>query len=371
MPATPVLLDVDTGIDDAHALLLALRHPALEVRGVTTVAGNLDIDTVTAATLQVLDAAGAPPGLPVARGCAAPLVEPCHYCPLIHGEDGLGDLQPALPASQRRLDPRHAVAFIIDTLRQVDREGSAPITLIALAPLTNIGMALRMEPELCRRALASVVWMGGAAFAGGNASQWAEANAAYDPEAAHILLTSGVEVTMYTWDVYLQVDYSWRELLRLGGCCSSSAAAAAVSSTDVADALPDPSILPAAGLSGWSELSTRLLLRDMRHWGSPSAQIGDAGAVAIVIAGASSYEGRRMHVAVELSGGITRGMTVVDPREMVVEPDRAIQPPNVTVCVGVDAEAIKAVFSGAVLQPPASPAAVAAVHTGGAPTAKM
>ena len=105
MPATPVLLDVDTGIDDAHALLLALRHPALEVRGVTTVAGNLDIDTVTAATLQVLDAAGAPPGLPVARGCAAPLVEPCHYCPLIHGEDGLGDLQPALPASQPPCQP--------------------------------------------------------------------------------------------------------------------------------------------------------------------------------------------------------------------------------------------------------------------------
>ena len=122
------------------------------------------------------------------------------------------DLQPALPTSERQLDPRHAVAFLLDTLRAVDQAGSEPITLIALAPLTNIGMVLRMEPELCRRALSKIVWMGGAAFAGGNASQWAEANAAYDPEATHILLTSEVEVVMYTWDVYLQVDYSVQDL---------------------------------------------------------------------------------------------------------------------------------------------------------------
>lgn len=181
--STPVLLDVDTGIDDAHALLLALRHPALDVLGVTTVAGNLDIDTVTNATLKVLDAAGAPLALPVAKGCDKPLVENTHFCPDIHGIDGLGDLEPPLPPSARTLDARHAVTFILDTLRDRDSAGLPAVTLIALAPLTNIGMALRMEPELCKRALAKVVWMGGAAFAGGNASQWAEANAAYDPEA--------------------------------------------------------------------------------------------------------------------------------------------------------------------------------------------
>ena len=112
-----------------------------------------------------------------------PLVESTHFCPDIHGTDGLGDLSPPLPPSSRTLDSRHAVNLILDTLRYVDNARQPPVTLIALAPLTNIGMALRMEPELCKRALAKVVWMGGAAFAGGNASQWAEANAAYDPEA--------------------------------------------------------------------------------------------------------------------------------------------------------------------------------------------
>ena len=342
----PVLLDVDTGVDDAHALLLAVRHPALQVLGVTTVAGNLDIDTVTAATLKVLDAARAPPDLPVARGCAAPLVEATHFCPLIHGEDGLGDLRPALPTSQRQLDPRHAVAFLLDTLRQVDQAGSEPITLLALAPLTNIGMALRMEPELCRRALAKIVWMGGAAFAGGNASQWAEANASYDPEAAHILLTSGVNVVMYTWDVYLQVDYSLQELYNL-----RVAKAAPPHSSDQ-QGKGEALAVESSSLPGWAELSTRLLLRDIQHWDSPTAQIGDAGAVAIVIAGENSYQSRQMHVAVEMHGVVTRGMTVVDPRAVATEPDRQIEPANATVLLSVDAEAIKSVFSGAVLQPP-------------------
>lgn len=318
----------------------------LQVLGVTTVAGNLDVDTVTAATLKVLDAAGAPSDLPVARGCAAPLVEPTHYCPLIHGIDGLGDLQPALPTSERQLDPRHAVAFLLDTLRQVDQTGSEPITLIALAPLTNIGMVLRMEPELCRRALSKIVWMGGAAVAGGNASQWAEANAAYDPEAAHIVLTSQVEVLMYTWDVYLQVDYSLRELYSLR--VATPAQPADRDQQGKGESLA----IESHGLAGWTELSTRLLLRDMQHWDSPAAQIGDAGAVAVIIAGEKSYQSRRMHVAVELHGTVTRGMTAVDQRSMATEPDRQIAPANATVLLSVDAEALKAVYSSAVLQVP-------------------
>ena len=104
-------------------------------------------------------------------------------------------------------------------------------------------------------------------------------------------------------------------------------------------------------------MSTRLLLRDMQHWDSPVAQIGDAGAVAVIIAGEKSYQSRRMHVAVEMHGTVTRGMTAVDQRSMATEPDRQIAPANATVLVGVDAKALKAVFSGAVLQnPSAAPA---------------
>jgi inosine-uridine nucleoside N-ribohydrolase len=211
-------------------------------------------------------------------------------------------------------------------------------------------MALRMEPELCRRALSKIVWMGGAAFAGGNASQWAEANAAYDPEATHILLTSEVEVVMYTWDVYLQVEYSRQEL------CSLRVATAARPGSSDQQGKDDAPAVESPDLTGWAELSTRLLLRDMQHWASPAAQIGDAGAVAIVIAGEQSYQSRPMHVAVEMHGTVTRGMTAVDPRPMATEPDRQIAPPNATVLLSVDAEVLKTIFSDAVLQPPSGQA---------------
>ena len=208
-----VILDVDTGVDDAHALLLALRHPRLNVIAVTTVAGNSDIHTVTSATLQVLDAAQAPFDLPVAMGCAQPLIEPTHYCPQIHGNDALGDLLPPLPKSKRNVVKEHAVSYLASVLRTRIATNQPPITLIALAPLTNIGMLVRMEPDLVKQGICRIVWMGGACKAGGNAAAWSEANAAYDPEAAHIVLSScGVPVLMYTWDVYLKVAFDLDDL---------------------------------------------------------------------------------------------------------------------------------------------------------------
>jgi len=98
----------------------------------------------------------------------------------------------------------------------------------------------------------------------------------------------------------------------------------------------------------WSELARRLLRRDMRHFGQESAQIGDAGAVAVVIA-SDAMTVRRMHVEVELRGAATRGMTVVDQRGFVMPPDKAQLPPNVDVVVDVDAARIKSVFADAVL----------------------
>jgi len=160
------VLDVDTGVDDAHALLLALRHPRINVVGITTVAGNSDVKTCTQSTLKVLDAACARVDMPVAMGCAAPLIEPTHYCPQIHGNDSLGDLHPSLPTSERAIVPEHAVTFLANLLRTRVAAELAPLTLIALAPLTNIAMLVRMEPELFKNGVERIVWMGGAAFSG-------------------------------------------------------------------------------------------------------------------------------------------------------------------------------------------------------------
>ena len=116
-----------------------------------------------------------------------------------NSHDGLGDLNPPLPASSRTCVKEHAVEFLIKLLESTEENSDPPLTIIALAPLTNIASVLRLRPDLCKRAIERIVWMGGSAFAGGNASQWGEANAEYDPEAAHIVLQSGVEITMYTW----------------------------------------------------------------------------------------------------------------------------------------------------------------------------
>lgn len=353
------VLDVDTGVDDAHALLLALRHPKMNVLAVTTVSGNLDVEKTSAATLQVLDAADAPADLPVAVGCAAALVEPTHHCPQIHGYDSLGDLAPPLPPSSRRFVSEHAVPFLAKLLEDRIASDLPPITLIALAPLTNIGMLVRMAPDAVKRGVRRIVWMGGATTSGGNASQWGEANAVHDPEAAHIVLSScGVPVMMYTWDVYLKVAFGVPELVGYG-CCrplvpaqgGNDQARVAEEGDNGKDSRHSPASMAVHDETKppWTQLSTRLLLRDMKHFDVPSAYIGDAGAVAAVLC-EDAVRTRHLHVAVELEGKHTRGMTVVDVRGEVFPPDLPKKAPNVHVVVEVDAKAVNSVYASAVFR---------------------
>jgi len=265
-------------------MLLALSCPEIEVIGISCVAGNADVDTVLASTLKVLDAVGAPSDLPVARGCALPLVEPLHPCPEIHGKDSLGDLtNPALPKSDRRPHKKHAVDLLIETLQRCEE----PVTLIALAPLTNVAMAIRMAPEVMTEKITRIVWMGGSAVAGGNASPWAEANAFYDPEAAHIVLTSGVDILMYTWDVYLKVEITREDLIRAGLV------------TPEFQGRAQDNFVHSSSDSGARTLGGRLLCRDMDHFDMQSAQIGDAGAVAVVVLPFAARS-QPLHVAMEL-----------------------------------------------------------------------
>jgi len=334
------ILDVDTGVDDALALLLALRSPSLNVLAVTTVSGNVGVGAVLDNTLRVLDAAGARADLPVARGCDRPLVSAVHHCPQIHGEDGLGDLQQPLPPSARRASPLHAVELLLSTLRAVPAGGT--LTVIALAPLTNVAMLVRLAPELCRQKL-RVAWMGGAAYGGGNASQWAEANAAYDPEAAAIVLgADGADgaacaaVSIYTWDAYKQVELSEAQLLALAGEADLAALDAACDGErEFAD----------AALPSWTACALRLLRGEMRKWKATTVMIGDAGAVAALLAPeAEGAMGELLHVVVELAGTQTRGMTVVDARPFVMVPDRPKGEPNVSVISKVDGAALGEVF---------------------------
>ena len=173
----PVILDVDTGVDDAMAIALALRSPELELVAVTTLAGNVGVDRTTANTLAVLDHLGADT-VPVHVGASRALTRPHADAVYFHGESGLGSS--TLPASRRGVAPLRGPAAII--AYAAERPGE--ITLVCTGPLTNLAIALNVAPEL-PSLLRQVIVMGGAFRVPGNVTAHAEYNIWADPEAAH------------------------------------------------------------------------------------------------------------------------------------------------------------------------------------------
>ncbi|WP_329245692.1 nucleoside hydrolase [Streptomyces canus] len=301
----PVIIDCDTGVDDALALLFAVRHPGIDLRAVTCVAGNTDVDGVVRNTLTVLEQAGAG-DIPVARGAARPLIEPVRTAQHVHGLDGMGDL--GLPAPTR-------VAVDVDAVTLLRREILAsprPVTLIPTAPLTNIALLLRTHPDVVRN-IERIVFMGGA-VATGNATPVAEFNVWHDPEAAAVLLTAGVPITMYGLDVFERVVVPAADVERLR-------------------ASSEPSLRMAGEL---------LAHRDPATSGdpTPTGGLGDAGAVCAVV-DPDGLTTELLPVEVSLAPGPTRGQTVVDRRRRpgeseIHEGEREVT--LVDVGLGVDVE---------------------------------
>jgi purine nucleosidase len=178
----PVILDVDTGTDDALALGYAVASPRIELVAVTTVAGNVGVEKTTANTLAVLDWLGAG-DVPVHRGASRPLVRPHRDAVYFHDEGGLGGAQ--LPPSRRSVGADRGPAALIRLARLRPRE----VTLVTLGPLTNLAIALNVEPNL-PELLKSVVVMGGAYSVPGNTTPAAEFNILVDPEAAEQVFTA-------------------------------------------------------------------------------------------------------------------------------------------------------------------------------------
>src|SRR5580765_8862465 len=200
----PVLLDCDPGHDDAIALLLALGSDELDVRGITTVAGNQTLEKTTANAIRVLELAGRAE-IPVAAGAGRPLVREPRVAAEVHGETGLDG--PDLPPPQGEPSRQHAVDFLAERI-----EGA---TLVATGPLTNVALLLARHPEAVPQ---RIVLLGGA-IAEGNVTPAAEFNIWADPEAAHRVFTSGLDVTMIGLDVTHRalVGKAETERLRRGG----------------------------------------------------------------------------------------------------------------------------------------------------------
>lgn len=195
MSKIPVIIDVDTGIDDAMALVLALQSDKLDIRGITTVAGNQTIEKTTRNTIDVVEYFGRGE-IPVAMGASQPLVRPQIIAAYAHGESGLGTA--VLPKAEKQPEELDAVAFI----KKVLEESEEKITLVPTGPLTNIAILLKAYPHI-KDNIKEIVLMGGGAFQG-NSNATAEFNIFADPEAASVVFNSGVKLVMCGLDVTMK-----------------------------------------------------------------------------------------------------------------------------------------------------------------------
>ena len=279
-----ILMDVDTGTDDALAILYATRHPDLEVIGISCVAGNVPIDQVVINTCKVLDAAGAG-DIPVAAGALQPLIERARRAGGSHGVNGLGGIQ--LPETSRRRSPLHAV----ELLHQLIMASTELVTLVTLAPKTNAAMLLSMYPEVATR-LEQIIFMGGSA-SGGNVTALAEFNVWHDPEAAQCVIESSSLITMYSLDAFSRLS---------------------VRRTD-ADRFRDGDH-PAIRLAG--ELLYRRRARSEEVNRDYVGLLGDAGAM-VLLTNPELFVTHTFPVRVNLDG-MGRGQTIVDQRAAPGEP---------------------------------------------------
>ena len=234
-----VIIDTDPGIDDAIAILHALRHPGLDVAAITTVGGNIGLSVTTRNAGRIAALAGV--AVPVHAGAERPLRRPSRFETTIHGEDGLGGVpfpEPATaPSEESTTDAMRALI------------GDGVTTLLCLGPLTNVARLVTDAPEAAGR-LETVIAMGGAVDAPGNVGPHAEFNIAHDPDAAGIVLAAGLPLTLIPLDATRQLRADRAYIDRLGAAGTPEARAAAeliaayFTATDGAESRPlhDPCV---------------------------------------------------------------------------------------------------------------------------------
>ncbi|HSX62481.1 MAG TPA: nucleoside hydrolase [Tahibacter sp.] len=299
-----LLIDTDPGVDDALALLMAYERA--EVAALTIAAGNVGLGHTVTNALRLTELVAA--GTPVFAGCAEPLVLPAADAAFVHGADGFGDA--GLPLPQRPAEAEHAALALI----RLTREHPGRLTLVALGPLTNLALALRLDPTLPQR-VARLVVMGGAVTGRGNTSVPAEFNIGFDPEAAHIVFSS--------WPQFELVD--WEATMRHGIPLDRFEAwlAAGDARAKLYDAI------------------SRKIRVFMRERGRPGIVLADALAMAVVLEPGCVRRAEHRHVAIELAGALTRGATVVD------WDGRSGKPPNARIVLELDQSRFEAMIAAA------------------------
>jgi purine nucleosidase len=301
MSKIQLIFDGDPGIDDALALLYALKSYDVVLRGITTVGGNIGLDKTTRNALRILEITDNP-HIPVARGIEKPLLREHKSEGEVHGKDGLGNSE--LPHPKIREIKEHAVDFIINTIMENPKQ----ITLVPVGPLTNIAVAVIKEPKI-KDYVKKVVIMGGAVTTFGNITPESEFNIFTDPEAAKIVFESGLPITLVGLDVTMKTLLTPDHLKEI---------------TEVSTPI--------------TEFVGKIITHYMKFYrevvGVNGCGMHDPLAVAVAIDD-SLVKTRKLFVTVETKGEFTTGETVADLRG---SKEGVVRPPNMEVCIDVDSE---------------------------------
>lgn len=285
-----IIIDTDPGQDDAFAILLALGSPQeIEVLGITAVAGNVPL-ALTQKNVRIICELAGRRDMAVYAGCDRPIARKLVTAEHVHGQTGLDGpvmIDPTMP-----LQAQHGVDFIIDTLRAKDG-----VTLCVLGPLTNIATAFQKAPDIIAR-VQEIVLMGGAYFEVGNITPAAEFNIYVDPEAADIVLKSGVKIVMMPLDVTHKVIATRARVEAIRALGTELGRVAAE----------------------WADFFERF---DVAKYGSDGGPLHDPTVIAYLIR-PDLFTGRFINVEIETSSELTLGMTVADWWGVTARPKNAM-----------------------------------------------
>lgn len=277
----PLLIDTDPGVDDALALLMAFDAPHHEVVALTIAAGNVGLKHTVANALKLCEVAEV--DVPVFAGCDAPLLHPAPDASYVHGRDGFGDID--YPPAAKTAEAEHAAMAMI----RLSHAHAGRLVVCMLGPLTNLAVALKLDPSLPQR-IGRIVVMGGAVTGQGNTTPVAEFNIGFDPEAAHLVFeafaAAGRVVEVADWEAVIRHGFLHADIERWLQADHPRAR--------FYEAISRRTREWSAGLRG-------------EHW-----HAADALAMALVVAPGGARERVRRPLRIELAGPETRGMTVVD-----------------------------------------------------------
>lgn len=298
MTKRPIIIDTDPGIDDALAIAIALFSDELDVKLITTVAGNVGLDKVTLNALRLLKYFERE-DVPVAMGAAEPLIRPYQDASSVHGKTGMEGFD--FPEPTQKVLSENAV----DAMRRVLLNSNEPITLLPIGPLTNIALLLKTYPEV-KSKIQEIVLMGGSASRG-NKGVMSEFNIVSDPEAAYIVFHSGLKVTMVGLDVGLK-----------------------------ALVLPEDSEA-IREMNKTGKMAYCLFKKYRGGSFNTGLKMYDSSAVAYLLR-PDLFQAVETYVDVELAGSMTAGCTLVDLRGYLGQPN------NATVCMDIDAQGFRTWF---------------------------